>query len=157
MTLVGSGKNAVDEELNPRYGLGPDEWLAYLASARFVLTDSLHGTLFSQIFRKDYYCFKRFEETDKRSQNSRVESLASSRTLKIAYSMAMKATCMLLKSRGMKDVCRMWSHSSRSRKIGSWMLSNNRGSQLEQEHRHNFSSSLFWMRSMCGQMPFFGY
>ena len=76
VTLVGSGKNAVDEELNPRYGLGPDEWLAYLASARFVLTDSLHGTLFSQIFRKDYYCFKRFEETDKRSQNSRVESLA---------------------------------------------------------------------------------
>ena len=76
VTLVGSGKNAVDEQLNPRYGLGPDEWLAYLASARFVLTDSLHGTLFSQIFRKDYYCFKRFEETDKRSQNSRVESLS---------------------------------------------------------------------------------
>lgn len=76
VTLVGSGKKAVDRRYNPQYALGPDEWLAYIASARFVLTDSLHGTLFSQIFRKNYYTFKRFREGDSRSQNSRVESLA---------------------------------------------------------------------------------
>lgn len=76
ITLVGSGKRIVEERYSPIYALGPDEWLAYIAKAKFVLTDSLHGTLFSLLFKKHYYCFKRFKEGERRSQNSRVESLA---------------------------------------------------------------------------------
>ncbi|GHC04807.1 polysaccharide pyruvyl transferase family protein [Cerasicoccus arenae] len=35
--------------------IGPLEWLGYLKNARFVITNSYHGTLFSIIFRKPFF------------------------------------------------------------------------------------------------------
>ncbi|MDB4345784.1 polysaccharide pyruvyl transferase family protein, partial [bacterium] len=44
VTLAASGEGA----------LGPLEWLGYIKAAKYVITNSYHGTLFSIIFRKPF-------------------------------------------------------------------------------------------------------
>lgn len=41
--------------------IGPSEWVGMIASAGVVLTDSFHGTAFSIIYGKEFYCVKRNE------------------------------------------------------------------------------------------------
>lgn len=55
--------------------IGAVEFLSLIRSATHVFTDSYHGFLFSLIFQRDVYVFQRFDETDSRSQNSRVKDL----------------------------------------------------------------------------------
>ena len=50
----------------------PFDFLALLNNATFVLTDSFHGVAFSINFGKQFAAFKRFEDSDPISQNSRV-------------------------------------------------------------------------------------
>ena len=57
--------------------IGAVEFLSLIRSATHVFTDSYHGFLFSLIFQRDVYVFQRFDETDSRSQNSRVKDLCS--------------------------------------------------------------------------------
>ena len=40
-----------------RQGETIEKWLAYFRDASYVLTDSYHGTVFSLIFHKQFYCF----------------------------------------------------------------------------------------------------
>lgn len=65
-------------------GLGADEvytgpvgFLNGVKGAEAVLTDSFHATIFSMIFEKQFYTFKRFKDGAVVSQNSRVENLLS--------------------------------------------------------------------------------
>ena len=65
-------------------GLGADEvytgpigFLNAVKCAETVLTDSFHATIFSMIFEKQFYTFKRFKDGSAASQNSRVENLLS--------------------------------------------------------------------------------
>lgn len=53
---------------------GPIEFLKAIHDAQFVFTDSFHGSIFSSIFRIQFFTFKRFKNTIT-SQNSRVENL----------------------------------------------------------------------------------
>jgi len=58
-----------------RISVGPEEFIGLIKNAELVLTDSYHGTIFSILFEKDFYVFKRFNDFRKDSQNSRVYSI----------------------------------------------------------------------------------
>lgn len=55
--------------------IGPFEFLNLIKNAKYVCTDSFHGCVFSTIFEKNYYVFKRFSDRDKMSTNNRVTNL----------------------------------------------------------------------------------
>ena len=61
MKLVAVGgnflKTAFGKEANIEYAvdIGPDQWLYLMRHARYVVTNSFHGTVFSIIFRRDFY------------------------------------------------------------------------------------------------------
>ena len=44
-------------------------------NAQYIITDSFHITVFSIIFQKQFYTFKRFNDKKNNSQNSRVVNL----------------------------------------------------------------------------------
>lgn len=56
---------------------GPLEFIKLISEASIVMTDSFHAVLFSLIYRKQFVVFKRFKDTNKASQNSRIENLLS--------------------------------------------------------------------------------
>lgn len=61
-------------ELNSMYNnVGPDYFISLIKNAKFVLTDSFHGTVFSIIYNKPFYTFTR--NGVKESMDSRVTSL----------------------------------------------------------------------------------
>jgi hypothetical protein len=55
--------------------VGPFEFLNLIKHAKYVCTDSFHGCVFSTIFEKNFYAFKRFSDLDKMSTNTRVTGL----------------------------------------------------------------------------------
>ena len=57
--------------------IGPFDFLNLVKYAKYVCTDSFHGCVFSTIFQKNLYVFKRFSDKDKMSTNSRVTNLLS--------------------------------------------------------------------------------
>lgn len=57
------------------YDIGPLEWINLVQYAEFVCTDSFHGTIFSLIFNKNFFTFRRYSSSSKMSTNSRIESL----------------------------------------------------------------------------------
>ena len=61
-----------DEEL---YNVGPADFLNLIRHARYVFTDSFHGSAFSILNHKKFLCFKRYGDTSKVSKNSRISSL----------------------------------------------------------------------------------
>lgn len=58
-----------------RANAGLEEVLDLIRSAKYILTDSFHMTVFSIIYRKQFYTFQRFEENEFTSQNVRVTNL----------------------------------------------------------------------------------
>lgn len=54
---------------------GPAEWISLIKHASIILTDSFHGCVFSLIYEKSLMIFKRFSDTSKHSQNSRIYTL----------------------------------------------------------------------------------
>lgn len=67
--------NSYFQKYEIRPSTSPKEFLGLIKNARLVLTDSFHGIIFSLIFKKDFFAFKRFVDRDKWSQNARVYSL----------------------------------------------------------------------------------
>lgn len=57
------------------YDVDPVEFLNLINNARYVLTDSFHGSVFSILFHKDFIVFDRFRKNDRESTNSRIFSL----------------------------------------------------------------------------------
>lgn len=57
------------------YNVGPSEWVNMVANAEYVCTDSFHGSVFSLIFNKEFFLFKRFMKNSKFSTNSRLDTL----------------------------------------------------------------------------------
>lgn len=55
--------------------VGPLEWLNLVYNAKYVFTDSFHATAFSLIFNKNFYTLKRFNDNNKKSQNTRIYNL----------------------------------------------------------------------------------
>ena len=54
-------------------GAGPEEFLAAVAGARMVITDSFHGLAFSSVFGRPVELLRRYREDDRESKNSRVD------------------------------------------------------------------------------------
>lgn len=57
------------------YDVGPREWINLVKNADYVCTDSFHGTVFSIIFNKIFYDFRRHKNSNKMSTNSRIDNL----------------------------------------------------------------------------------
>ena len=57
------------------YGIGPREWINLIKNAEYICTDSFHGTVFSIIFNKTFFDFRRHNSKSKNSTNSRIDSL----------------------------------------------------------------------------------
>lgn len=57
------------------YNVGPADFVSLIKNAKFVCTDSFHGTVFSIIFSKDFFTFKRFNKKASLSTNTRLVSL----------------------------------------------------------------------------------
>lgn len=57
--------------------LGVEEFINYLMHADIVATDSFHAVALSVNFNKNFAVFKRFKDTDKKSQNSRIIDILS--------------------------------------------------------------------------------
>lgn len=57
------------------YEVSPADFVKMIANAKYVCTDSFHGTVFSNIFEKDYFVFERYQQGDTKSTNSRIYSL----------------------------------------------------------------------------------
>lgn len=56
---------------------GPREWIGLIKNAEYVFTDSFHGSVFSVIFQKNFWCFEK-EKASVTNENSRLYSLLQS-------------------------------------------------------------------------------
>lgn len=57
------------------YDIGPAEWINLVKNSEFVCTDSFHGTVFSLLYNKKFFNFRRYSSKSKASTNSRLDSL----------------------------------------------------------------------------------
>lgn len=57
------------------YDIGPKEWINLIKNSEYVCTDSFHGTVFSLLFNKIFFNFRRHKNKNKNSTNSRLDSL----------------------------------------------------------------------------------
>lgn len=67
------------------YNIGPEDWVNLVRNARYVCTDSYHGTVFSIIYNKDFFIFREGSKPDPmkyQSTSSRFESLLNAFDLK---------------------------------------------------------------------------
>lgn len=61
---------------NP-YNVGPAEFLNYIRNAEYVFTDSFHCSVFSILYKKNFFTFSRFSEGTKQNTNTRIDNLLS--------------------------------------------------------------------------------
>ena len=57
------------------YGADPKEFLSLIQYADYVFTDSFHGTVFSSLFHKKFWVFRRDTKGERRPMDHRVEGL----------------------------------------------------------------------------------
>lgn len=57
------------------YAVGPKEFLSLINNAEYICTDSFHAIVFSILFHKKFFCFKRYRKENIYSTNNRIESL----------------------------------------------------------------------------------
>lgn len=57
------------------YDVGPAEFLGLIRHASYVCTDSFHGSVFSIIFKRQFYSFCKRADAEKGSDNSRIKEL----------------------------------------------------------------------------------
>ncbi|MDO4394949.1 MAG: polysaccharide pyruvyl transferase family protein [Mycoplasmatota bacterium] len=73
--IPGNIHYADKDKINHVNSCGPKEFVELIMNARYVLTDSYHGMLFSINFNKNFIIFKRFKDNKKISQNSRIYTI----------------------------------------------------------------------------------
>jgi len=66
----------------PLYEVNPFGFVHLIAHAEYVLTDSFHCTVFSNLFSKPFYTFRRYSDDGTASTNSRLYSLLDTLGLK---------------------------------------------------------------------------
>ena len=55
--------------------VGPREFLNYIRNAEYIFTDSFHCSVFSILYKKNFFTFSRFAEGAKQSTNTRIDNL----------------------------------------------------------------------------------
>lgn len=68
-----------------------EDFVNYIRNAKFVFTDSFHGTVFSLINKVQFVTYYRFSNTDSNSRNSRVDDLLE--TLGLQSRISSKKRC----------------------------------------------------------------
>lgn len=69
---IASDENYVDKS---PYNISPADFLNLVKNADYVCTDSFHGTVFSIIYKRKFFTFKRFSEKATLSTNTRIDTL----------------------------------------------------------------------------------
>ena len=69
---VSADENFADYNL---YDVSPENFIFLIKNAAYICTDSFHGTAFSIIFEKNFFCFKRHKTVDKGNTNDRLYSI----------------------------------------------------------------------------------
>lgn len=67
--------NMLDERLFEHYAIAPEEWLWLIDHARFMYTDSFHGTVFSILFRTPFVVTERVDAGCASKMISRIDTL----------------------------------------------------------------------------------
>lgn len=57
------------------YDIDPADFLNLIRNAQYVCTDSFHCSLFSMLYKKEFFTFKRYARKTKSSTNSRLDTL----------------------------------------------------------------------------------
>lgn len=57
------------------YDVDPADFLNLIRNAQYVCTDSFHCSLFSMLYKKEFFTFKRYTRKTKSSTNSRLDTL----------------------------------------------------------------------------------
>ena len=57
------------------YDIGPAEFLNLIRNSSYVCTDSFHSTVFSILYKKEFFDFRRYTQNTNQSTNSRLETL----------------------------------------------------------------------------------
>ena len=57
------------------YDVDPADFLNIIRNAQYVCTDSFHCSLFSMLYKKEFFTFKRYARKTKSSTNSRLDTL----------------------------------------------------------------------------------
>lgn len=55
VTIGGGVRDKFNPNKHPEFGVGPAEFLGLINNAKYVVTNSFHGTAFSIIYRKNFY------------------------------------------------------------------------------------------------------
>lgn len=63
------------------YDVDPSRFLNLLRGAKYVCTDSFHGSVFSIIHHKPFVIFNRYDDKSKHSKNSRIDTLCDNLNL----------------------------------------------------------------------------
>lgn len=66
------------------YDVGPEDWVNLVRNAKYICTDSYHGTVFSIIYKKDFFIFREGEKPDPMktySTSSRFDNLLNTFSL----------------------------------------------------------------------------
>lgn len=69
---ISADEDYVDEA---PYNISPADFVSLVKNAKYICTDSFHGTVFSIIFSKNFFTFKRFNKKASLSTNTRLTSL----------------------------------------------------------------------------------
>lgn len=69
---VKSDEKYVDMSL---YDVDPSDFLNLIRNAKYVCTDSFHCSLFSILYHKDFFAFRRYAKKTEQSTNSRLDTL----------------------------------------------------------------------------------
>ncbi|WP_296875414.1 polysaccharide pyruvyl transferase family protein [Thomasclavelia sp.] len=75
LKIIGYSDSSFIENKDLIVNVGVDEFVSLIANAKYVITDSFHGLIFSIIYKKRFVVFERFFNNDKESQNSRLLDL----------------------------------------------------------------------------------
>ncbi len=57
------------------YDVSPSDFVSLVKHASFVCTDSFHGTVFSMLYGREFFTFRRFSDKATLSTNSRIDTL----------------------------------------------------------------------------------
>ncbi|WP_022767907.1 polysaccharide pyruvyl transferase family protein [Butyrivibrio sp. NC2007] len=74
--LIPTSLDSASFNLDIVENVGPTEFLRLIKNAEYVITDSYHATIFSVIFHREFFLFKRFDDGKKDTQNIRIYDLA---------------------------------------------------------------------------------
>ena len=76
---IASDESYVDKS---PYDVSPADFLNLVKNANYVCTDSFHGTVFSIIYKRNFFTFKRFSDKATLSTNTRIDTLLNQMKLK---------------------------------------------------------------------------